>query len=257
MTSMIVERFSAPTSVGAARMLELTRRRAADELAARTVWCVTGLPAHRDVADRLRAHLEQARDAGVLPRSLDVAAEEPLAALARRLDEMLGGARGRHAALGPAEQETCTDGLEVLSRLLEAVGRDDVVVVHDPLTVMLAPPLRDRGAHVVWRLGLADARGHAGTREAWGFLDRYTAAVDAFVVTWEEPVGPGAAVEHVAALMPAADRVAEKDVAADRAARIEAARDVAWSSLLADVAQEDRGEHVGGRLHPRPGVAVR
>ncbi|MCW3066396.1 MAG: hypothetical protein JWN32_3568, partial [Solirubrobacterales bacterium] len=176
---------------------------------------------------------------------------------ARRLDEMLGGAHTPDPPLGAAERETCTAGVDALRQLLEAVGRHDVVVVHDPLTAMLAPSIRDRGAHVVWHVRLARARATPEPREAWAFLGRYTPAVDAYVIAWREPFGHGAAVEHVAAVMPAVDRVAEKDVAAEPAGRNDPARDIAWSSMLADVAQEDRGQHVGGRLHPRPAVAIR
>jgi hypothetical protein len=33
--------------------------------------------------------------------------------------------------------------------------------------------------------------------------------------------------------------------------------DLAWSSMLADVVDADRGESVGGTLRPRPAVAAR
>jgi hypothetical protein len=34
-------------------------------------------------------------------------------------------------------------------------------------------------------------------------------------------------------------------------------QNLAWSGVLADVVDADRGESVGGTLHPRPAVATR
>jgi hypothetical protein len=49
-TSLVIEQFATPDTHRKARELELTRRRAADELAGRTVWCITA--ADRDVRGR-------------------------------------------------------------------------------------------------------------------------------------------------------------------------------------------------------------
>jgi hypothetical protein len=48
-TTWTVEPLRTTTSRGA-RMLELARRRAEDELAGRTIWCVAALPAGREPA---------------------------------------------------------------------------------------------------------------------------------------------------------------------------------------------------------------
>jgi hypothetical protein len=198
MTTVEVEHFGAPVSVNRARELELTRRRAVDELETRTLWCAT------------------ARPSGY--------------AAARRLHERL-----RHAGLGA--RLLALDAHDPLGELLRAIEADDVVVLHDPPTAMVAAAIRDLGAHALC---------HA-TEPVAGC----TYAVDAYLVTWREP-----AVDHIAAVMPAANRVAEKDIDAERRGA-EAVRDAAWSCVLADVALEDRGEHVGGRLHARPAVAAR
>lgn len=54
--------------------------------------------------------------------------------------------------------------------------------------------------------------------------------------------------------MPHAGRVELKEVVAAAPRR---PASLPWSSALADVVLEDRDEHVGGRLHPRPAVAAR
>jgi hypothetical protein len=110
------------------------------------------------------------------------------------------------------------------------VGQDDLVVMdeRDPL----AQEVRERGAHAVVRV-----RAMPG---------RPAAAVDAYLYVWS---ARGAFACRVAAVMPRAGRVAEKDMRA-------ADDDLAWGSLLADIVGTDREERVGGRRGARPAVAV-
>jgi hypothetical protein len=62
--------------------------------------------------------------------------------------------------------------------------------------------------------------------------------------------------ERIAALMPSADVVAAKEIAAADAAA-DRRHNAAWSSVLADVVHADRGESVGGTLQARPAVPAR
>jgi hypothetical protein len=103
------------------------------------------------------------------------------------------------------------------------VRRDDVVVMHDALTVALTRPLRELGAHAVC---------HVAERHAV-----VVAGIDAYVVNW---------AGHVAAFMPACGRVADMDL-----------DDAGWSGVLAAVVRDDRADRVGGVRRPRPLVAVR
>ena len=109
------------------------------------------------------------------------------------------------------------------------VGRDDVVVLDDTPS---APAVREHGAHAVISV----------TR----LPDLRNAAVDAYLVAW---TGNGPLACRLAAVMPRADRVAEKDMRGR-------GDDLAWASLLADIVGADREERVGGRRHVRPAVAV-
>jgi hypothetical protein len=103
------------------------------------------------------------------------------------------------------------------------VGRDDTP---------LAPAVREHGAHAVINV----------TR----LPELRNAAVDAYLVAW---TGNGPLACRLAAVMPRADRVAEKDMRGR-------GDDLAWASLLADIVGADREERVGGRRHVRPAVAV-
>jgi hypothetical protein len=129
---------------------------------------------------------------------------------------------------------------EPLTRLLEdraavrtyadaLVGPDDIVLLDD---AQRAPEIRERGAHAVVPVRRRPARTVAG--------------VDAYLIAWSTR---GMLAYRMAAVLPRSGRVSEKDM--------DAAGDaLAWGSLLADVVNADRDEHVGGRRHARPAVAV-
>jgi hypothetical protein len=139
--------------------------------------------------------------------------------------------------LGDAEREICAESMRDPD---PAVRRDDVVLLHDALTALLAQAVRERGAHAVWCAGVAaPAPGRPGAREAWQFLRSCTTGVDAYLTRW----GRGVAV-----VMPSADVVT---------VRADPDRELGWRSALADVIRGDRDETVGGTLHPRPAVAAR
>jgi hypothetical protein len=250
----MVERIAAPSGTRDSRALELTHRRAVDGLAGRTVWCAAALPGGLASAEALRGHL-QGDGEDVEAGALEIAVDDPLRQLAEDLESMLTGAPGRES-LGPAEQEIFADGALGSDALVgRGVGHDDVVVLHDALTAMLAQAIRERGAHVVWQVQTGVAPREPAGSAAWAFLRRYTPGVDAYVVTWLEPQRGGVAAESIAALMPSADMVAAKEITAGSASRRR--HNLAWSSVLADVVDADRGESVGGTLHPRPAVAAR
>jgi hypothetical protein len=109
---------------------------------------------------------------------------------------------------------------------------DDIVVLDD---VPLVPEVRECGAHAVVHVRLTPSAS-----------DARASAVDAYLLAWS---ARGPLTQHLAAAMPQAGRVAEKD--------LRGGDDLAWGSLLADVVSDDRAERVGGTLHVRPAVAVR
>ena len=107
---------------------------------------------------------------------------------------------------------------------------DDVVVMDERDS--FAQEVRERGAHAVVRV-----RAMPG---------RPAAAADAYLYVWS---GRGALACRVAAVMPRAGHIAEKEMRA-------ADDDLAWGSLLADIVGTDREERVGGRRSARPAVAA-
>jgi hypothetical protein len=255
MTRLEIERFDPPSTTRAMRVRAWAGERAADELAGRTVWCASASRSGRASAQTLGDVLRQTAG-GVAADPLDVTGGEALRELADRLDAMLAG-HSEPVGLGAQEAALCAETAADLAEALlgRAVGRDDVVIVHDTLLVQA---VRERGAHTVWHVHATAREAPAAARaarEAHTFLHRYTAAVDAYIMTWPEPAGHGRTVERVAAAMPDCDVVAAKEIPAgdDRSAP----RTLAWRTALADVVADDRAGHVGGTVRVRPAVPIR
>jgi hypothetical protein len=184
-----------------------------------------------------------------------VDASDQLRRLAERLDGMLAGAAPPGAGFGSAEQDLYADGAQGGDELVpDSVGADDVVVAHDALSALVARAARERGAHAVLRFRFAAGPGTSAL-QALEFLRSFTFGVDAYVLTWLERGPRGEVVERVAAAMPSAGIVAAKEFPSRLSA--DQQRRLAWRMALAEVVRSDRGECVGGRLHPRPTVAVR
>jgi trehalose synthase len=233
-TTLVIERFRAPGGTRDRRVLDLRRRRAEDALAGRRVWCASALPEARGPAERLRRCLGENAD------QLDVAGDDPLVALAEQLERMLHDAAAPPEPPGRGAHELCAEGHDGADVLVGAgVRPGDVVVMHDPLTALLADAVRERGAHALWHVHVDAA---APARSVLDFLHPHVAGVDAYVITHSG---------HVAALIPSASVVVEKEIDEDAYAGD------GWSSALADVVGADRDERVGGTLHARPVVAVR
>jgi hypothetical protein len=224
-TSLVIEEFAAPDSERAVRTLELNRRRATDELAGRTVWCVAAAHTARAAADALRVRLRALKREGVSSRGIPIRGGQSVVRVTEDGDQLLG----------------------------QEVRAGDLVVLHDPVAAALSDAVRARGAHAIWRL---EARRLAeAAAEAWWSLHRSRPCVDAYVTAWQRRGPRGVTRLGVAAFMEGPDVVSAKELAArgPESGYVQ----LGWTSLLADVVREDHDEHVGGRLHPRPDVAVR
>lgn len=213
MTSFRIEHLE-PDSSRATRVVRFTREQAQDQLAGRTVWCGVETPG------------------ASAPQALDIPADEPLRELADRLDAALYGATG-DVRLGAAERALCAQAADIVAA---HVARDDIVLLHDTISMLLATAIRERGAHTVW---IMSAGSSAPPRRSPTSLPAFTSAFDAFITTWQEAV---------AAVLPCSAAVTVK---AGRDAELD------WNSALADVVDGDRQEMVGGRHHARPAVAAR
>jgi trehalose synthase len=261
-TSFLIEQVNAPASSREARVLDAIRRRTADRLAGRTVWCATAIPAGQGSAQRLRDRLRWTRESGVASEALAVPAAAPLRRLAQGLEEMLTGSAARPARLDAEDREIYAEGVADGEAAVEGrVRPDDVVVLHDPATATIADAVRDQGAHAVWQLRLTNGR-RGAVAEALRFLSGYTTHVDAFVMTYPQRPRRGVQVTRIVAVIPAGDIVAAKDVAFDErfgetgSPDAVPSGDLGLSSLLAYLVEADRAECVGGTRSPKPSVSA-
>ncbi|HWF35094.1 MAG TPA: hypothetical protein VG295_06970 [Solirubrobacteraceae bacterium] len=251
MTSLAIERLGPPASIHDARVLKWAGRQAAHALAGRTVWCACTSPAARAAADGLLEHLRPALEDGITSRAIGVEVDEPLLRLTQRLESMLAGPMSADRPLGAEEIDVYAGRAEESEGLIGPDMREgDVVVLHDPFTASLGQAARARGAHVVWSFSTRPAQ-RKSAADAWRFLSRWRAPLDAYVTLWHAPereqrVG-------IAAYISAPDAVSAKVASGDPERRYE---DLGWASVLADIVSTDREERVGGRLHARPAVAV-
>lgn len=254
MTTFVIEQFHTPDTRRRARRLDSVRRRAADQLAGRSVWCIAAGPTEAQAADGLEHCLCGIRDQGVAPRRTLLELREPLIGLMQRLDAMLRGVTLLGPALDAEAEDAFRKGRQDGDALLpDEVGPGDVVVLHDPIAAALAPAIRDRGGHAVWRTSIGRWEGNAAA--AWGFLHRSNPALDAYVTAWRSGNTASAGRAGIAAYIAASAVVSAKEVdthgpGMDR-------DEIGWATLLADVVRGDRAERVGGTVHARPSVAAR
>jgi hypothetical protein len=261
MTTLMSEHFDAPGSSRDMHALAAAGERAGDVLAGRTVWCAMALPDASGWAEQLRSRMDGAGP-GVAAAPLRVTVGDPLRRLAERVDEMLAGVtRGRgprpasEPGLGLAERELYAEGARDSDHLVgDDVGTGDIFVAHDALSAIVAGAIRERGAHAIWSVRSGRSSPAAMSR-ALAFLSRFTDGVDAYVLTWLERDVRGDLIERVAAVMPSAGLVSAKEF--PTRLRGEEPRRLAWRMAVAEIVRSDRGECVGGTLHPRPSVAAR
>jgi hypothetical protein len=251
MAAVRSDRIGPPAGLHERRVLAWLRSRGGDALAGRVVWCAAALPGGHAAGRRLGDLLHD--DLRTSP--LAVQAADPPAALARQLDAMLAGIPPLRS-LGAAARNEYVRGAELAEPALGGrVRPGDVVVLHDSFTVSFAAALRDRGAHAIWHLRRRSDSREPCVREALDFLDRSGAgAVDAVVI--DERIGVDGP-ERVTALLPAAGLLDIREVSPGGDAARSGRVTLAWLSLLADIIEEDRADHVGGTIQVRPVVAAR
>jgi hypothetical protein len=246
MTSLLFENFADYSGTRDSRVLALARARAEEGLAGRSVWCATAVRSSDARARALRASVPVALQAG----PIELARDEPLRRIGQRLRALLSR-RGSDCLDRDDVEDLAGAMLRGEGIVGDAIGSGDVVVLEDPLGVVLAPAVRERGAHAVLEIRPESARGRARARRAEAILSRCGAAVDARVMLCQE-LGP-AGVKRIAAVITSEDVVTAKEITA----RGPQPDEICWTTVLAEIVELDRSETVGGRMHARPTVAAR
>jgi trehalose synthase len=183
-----------------------TLAKAADALGRRTVWHVNTTALGGGVAELLRTTVPQHRGCGVRARWIVALGTADFFGLTKQLHHLLHGMPGNGQALTPEHAE-CYAAVTMAQAeaMLARVDPTDIVVLHDPQPLGLAPVLHRLGAHVIWRCHIGTRDASRLTAAAWAFLAPYLAAVDQFVFSAAAYVPPILDGRPVTVLPPAID----------------------------------------------------
>lgn len=207
-----LERFRDVLDGDGYRALMELRTHAAELLAGRVVWCVNSTAQGGGVAEMLRSLLAYTRGAGVDTRWSVLQGTPAFFAITKRLHNRLHGESGDGGPLGDAEraeyEAVTAAGARALARLLRP---GDVVILHDPQTAGMAPPLRATGAHLVWRIHVGADEGNGLLEEAVAFLLPYVEAADAFVFSRRRFVWSSLDQSRAAVVAPSIDVFSPKN----------------------------------------------
>lgn len=191
-------------------------RRAADTartiLGGRAVVHVNATATGGGVAEMLPTLLGYARGFGIDTRWAVVGGEPEFFRVTKRLHNHLHGHPGDAGPLDRAarliyERVLADAGDDLLPRL----GSDDIVVLHDPQTLGLAPLLAGHGIRTVWRCHIGIDRGNGISRRAWRFLQPYLAEVDRFVFSRAAFRPTSIPVERTRIITPTLDPLSAKN----------------------------------------------
>ncbi len=183
--------------VGRERMarFEAVAKKTRDRLGGRAVVSVNSTAVGGGVAEMLQTLLAYARGAGVDARWLVIQGNPAFFAVTKRIHNGLYGGPGDGGALGPDERahyEAIEN--ENGEGLLDSVPPDAVVLLHDPQTAGMAPPLRRAGRVVLWRCHVGLDEPNEWSERAWAFLRPYLEDVDGYVFSraafappWADP----------------------------------------------------------------------
>jgi trehalose synthase len=184
----------------------------------RTVMNVNSTATGGGVAELLQTLLAYARGAGVSTRWVVVQGNPRFFEITKRVHNHLYGTAGDGGPLGAAERRDYEDVLEGnVAGLLDVVGRDDIVVLHDPQTAGLAAAVRRTGAHVVWRchVGIDTPNGYSD--RAWSFLRPYVEGANGYVFSCERFAPAWVPREHLGVIAPSIDPFSAKNEPIERA----------------------------------------
>jgi trehalose synthase len=182
--SQPLERFVPVTGEAAVREALGAAERLRHLMAGRRLWAVNSTRVGGGVAEMLRPLLAYARGAAIDARWLVIDGDRDFFRITKRIHNALHGERGDGSPLGAAERAQYE---HVLRLNAEAVltgtqaSRGDLVLLHDPQTAGLAPPLAQAGLHVIWRCHIGSELSNAETERGWRFLQPYLTAAEALV----------------------------------------------------------------------------
>ena len=196
----------------AVERLRRAAREAAPALAGRRLWMVNSTASGGGVAEMLPTMISLLRELGVDARWAVIGTDRTaFFDLTKRIHNLIHGAGDPDLTAADREVYEAVNR-ENAESFLPLLSPDDVVVIHDPQPLPLAPllaaamPLR-----LVWRCHIGLDRDTPQTASVWEFLEPYFHPVDQAVFTAREYVPPFLADCSVL-IRPAIDPLSEKNL---------------------------------------------
>jgi trehalose synthase len=177
-----IERFGPLIGARAMAAASAVSERLRGRFAGRVVWNVNSTAVGGGVAEMLRPLLGYSRGLGIDARWVVIGGDAEFFRITKRIHHALHGSRGDGSPLGEAERSAYEATLEANAReLCAVVTPGDIVILHDPQTLGLAPPLAASGARLIWRCHIGHDSPNAEVDAGWEFLRRHLEAVPATV----------------------------------------------------------------------------
>ena len=205
--------------------------RAGDALSGRAVLNVNSTAMGGGVAEMLVSLLAYARGVDIDVRWLTVEGTPEFFNVTKRIHNQIYGTAGDGHHLGQRERQVYERTLaDQVDDLLALATPGDIVLLHDPQTLGLAPLLREFGdIRIVWRCHIGADQKNDYTEAGWQFLAPYLADVDAVVVSRRAFAPPGFPADRVHVIPPSIDPLAVKNLPLEP----DAVRDIlAYAGLL-------------------------
>jgi trehalose synthase len=212
-TPLAPNRLGQLLSADALERFEQAIARGRELLGDSTLWTVNSTASGGGVAEMLRSLIGYVRGAGLDARWVVIGADSAFFELTKRLHNLLHGADDA-GALGAAERELYERHTDAAAAaLLDRLRDGDVVLLHDPQTAGMVPPLANAGVRVIWRAHIGLDAPNAATREAWRFLIPYVERADAYVFSRPTYAWEGLDASKVSIIPPSIDAFAPKNQA--------------------------------------------
>jgi len=130
----------------------------------------------------LQPLLGYAHGAGLDVRWIVIQGNPDFFRITKRIHHALHGAEGDGSPLDTQARRIYEDTLrENAKKLCPLVRANDIVLLHDPQTVGLAPALRARGVNLIWRCHIGTDRSSPEAEQGWDFLKPYLQDIPAYV----------------------------------------------------------------------------
>ena len=207
-----LDRFQSVLSEEQWRRLERAAERARSAFEGRVIWNVNSTARGGGVAELLSSLVPYSRAAGVDVRWVVIEGDPDFFRVTKRLHNMLHGAPGDGEGLSRADEAAyLATTRRNAAELIDLIGPDDLVLLHDPQTAGLVEPLRATGARVVWRCHVGADTPNDLVRAAWAFLLPYVIEADRIVFSRTAFVWEGLDRARVIVIPPSIDAFTPKN----------------------------------------------